>query len=150
MLIRAALDLLSWKLRPRLYQRTVPPVLVTESVASPDVLPGSQRLSSSKGQNRRKTATQSYGPLATGPVARLSAVVAELPNGLNEGEEPVRPAELPWGSSVLDSGTSHNGVPRVLACCFIRTSPRREQGLTLARAAGCWRGRVEKRGERVR
>jgi hypothetical protein len=81
------------------------------SEASLRVLPGSQRLSSSKGQNRRKPATQSYGPSVTGPaLARiflgecLRLMVARLPKGW-AGEEPVRPRVCKHLSPIQGSQT---------------------------------------------
>ena len=76
------------------------------------IAPGSQRLSSSKGQTRRKAATQSHGPSAT-------AVAARLPKGW-AGEEPVRPrtsspsavaGRLPLIRGFIHEGGLWEGLP---------------------------------------
>lgn len=50
----------------RLTSETILPVFAAASEAGHRVLPGSKRLSLSKGQTRRKARTQSYGPCAAG------------------------------------------------------------------------------------
>lgn len=60
------------------------PALVAASGASLTVPPGLQRLSSSKGQNRRETATQSHGPLAKDP--HYSSLHARLPGCRRDGQ----------------------------------------------------------------
>ena len=91
------------KSRPRVQMQTKSPALVAASGATPGVLLGSQRLSSSKGQTRRETGTQSYGP-------RIS-VVARPPKGW-AGEEPVRPRACK--TLVTDLGTGYASY--VTAC----------------------------------
>src|SRR5262245_43828147 len=77
--------------RPTVEWRTRPSDLVTVSGASLGVEPGSQRLSSSKGQTRREAGAQSDGPPVFKPTRDVEVPeVAKLPKGW-AGEEPVRP-----------------------------------------------------------
>src|SRR5436853_7708725 len=97
--------------RSRVEQHTRLPAFVAVSGASPGVLLGSQRLSSSKGQTRRETGTQSHGP-------RYSPMVARPPKGW-AGEEPVRPRarilmDLGRSARYIDPGT---GMTSYAAAC---------------------------------
>jgi len=66
-----------------LQEQTKLPVLAAILGQAEALLPGSQRLSSSKGQTRRKTATQSHGPSLSGAdIAHVrTRKVAWLPKG---------------------------------------------------------------------
>jgi hypothetical protein len=117
--ITAFLHELRWREpRPRLVQQTKPPDLVAafgDKPPCPARIP--QRLSSSKGQTRRKTATQSHGPSA----ARL--VAARLPKGW-AGETTVRPrmfyrlGSLPRGTSARDRGPAQAGYAGACPALF--------------------------------
>src|SRR5665213_1360376 len=68
---KGGVDLPSRESRPSVGQQTRPSVLVTALGADLSVSPGSQRLSSSKGHNRREAATQRDRSDGITPVSRL-------------------------------------------------------------------------------
>jgi len=81
--------------RTRFVEQTGLPVFVVIPGACLRVLLGSKRLSSSKGQTRRKAGAQSYGP-------SLIRMVARLPKGW-AGEEPVRPRASRESRQIIDA-----------------------------------------------
>src|SRR5262245_25536154 len=102
----------------------MPSVFVAAFGAILGVALGSQRLSSSKGQNRRKTATQSYGPWGA---ERFNRPASWSPGCRRAwaGEEPVRPRDTPRhdvADLAFDPRTGPPVTPRVALLPFPRTS----------------------------